>query len=336
MHPTLATLLLCALPSALVAQSWSITAVVPSPGTATGTITTNFAPQVVVTTPLPPGPAPAGTFFTPTVALGNAHADGAASWSPTFADLVAPVGFEAIAHGAAAASWPAGPNQGSSRMQMDADLVLMLVPPQPVGGRLVLRWRGVNVDFPVARIDVDIGDDGTIDLAASSQWFAWTDPWRSFELPLTIGANGLPIRLRYRCDIVAAALGSSADHNATTMTVTCQFFPHQAVIGSFDDTDATASLWSSHWLDDTASLSLRHQGQPVPGLIAFGAQPLVVPVPGLPFVTQLVQIDTFVIGTDLAFLMPQLPPGTAIFAQGLAIDPAGELRSSNSVRALWP
>lgn len=336
MRSTLATLLLGALPTALAAQSWSITGVVPSLGTATGTITTNFAPPVVVTTPLPPGPAPAGTFFTPTAALGNAHADGEASWSPTFADLVAPVGFEAISHGAAAASWPPGPNQGSSRMQMDAAIVLTLVPPQPVGGRLVLRWLGRNIDVPVAMIDVDVGDDGTIELAATSQGFSYSDPWRSLELPLTIGANGLPIRLRYRCDIVAAAWGSSAAHDFTTMTVTGQFFPQQAAIEPFDDTGATASLWSSHGLDDTASLSLRYQYQPVPGLIAFGTQPLVAPVPGLPFVTQLVLIDTFVIAGDLAFLMPQLPPGTAIFAQGLVVDPTGTPRSSNSVRALWP
>ena len=34
--------------------------------------------------------------------------------------------------------------------------------------------------------------------------------------------------------------------------------------------------------------------------------------------------------------LPPLPPGTALYCQGLVVDPFGVLRSTGSVRALWP
>jgi hypothetical protein len=71
-----------------------------------------------------------------------------------------------------------------------------------------------------------------------------------------------------------------------------------------------------------------------PLVLAFGAQPVSIPL--LPTVTVLVTLDWLVATGSMTLPAVPLPPGTAIYVQGLVLDATSTLRSSNSLLAYWP
>jgi hypothetical protein len=323
---------------AVVAQTWAATATAPVPGSATATINSNFAPPVVVTTPLPVGPVAAGTYLSvyASLAPGGSFARTHAQWAPTFATLAGPVGFEAIGFNWVQAQPPPGMTQVASQCQLGAVLRVTLQAPSPTSGRLAIQYLGIESDMGNARIDVDVGDDGSIDLIADNQTFQSSDTWRVFNMPLHIGATGVPIRLVISSQNGVGAWGASWQQHAASITVRAHFLPGQPTVQPFDQTGASVSLFGQQSLSNIVTLQVYAPNLTWPAVYAFGMQPMVAPIPGLPTVTQLLTIDTFAVANFLVLPMPVLPPGTSLYCQALALDANGTLRSSNSLRATWP
>jgi hypothetical protein len=195
--------------------------------------------------------------------------------------------------------------------------------PAPVGGRLLLT--GSYSSFGGAgsgSIGVDVGGDGTVEFVAD-----YLMPYAVVDVPLPVGVT----TIRLAC--VASHGQFVQDNGGTTVTVQGQFFPNEPAIHSFDATGAGTTLRVDHPAGDTVTLSIGGLFQP-PVLLAFGFQPVVVPL--APYVTQLVTLDTvFAIGS-ITLTLPALPSGTALYCQGLVLQPSNVLISSNSVRAIWP
>lgn len=115
-------------------------------------------------------------------------------------------------------------------------------------------------------------------------------------------------------------------------SIEVQFFPGQPAVAAFDSTGSVQSITIDHPLGDSVTLSLSALNQG--NVLIFGFQPMVQPI--TPTITQLVSVDTVFVLTSITLALPPLPPGTALYCQGLVIDPFGVLRSTRSVRALWP
>jgi len=329
LHRFACSLLLLA--GATAAQGWSITAISPTGGVAAGQLTSSFAPPVNVNSTLSSGPFTTGVFLSADAVLGASHANSSAEWASPFPGQVAPLGFRVFVFARAIVSPPAGPNQVAATTTLDADALFVLQAPSPGGGRVVLTYLGQQSEVlsHAAVMDVDVGADGTIEMAATSH-----DPFaRMMELPLQIAASGTPIRIHITANANWAATHPNTSVQTVSLEVTAQYFPDQAAVGHFDATGATVDLAGFHALDDRLTLVLPSQSV---GAIVFGSQPMVAPVVGFPLVTQLVSFDAFALGRVLLLAMPPLPPGTRIYAQGFVLEPSGIMRSSNSLRAWWP
>jgi hypothetical protein len=239
---------------------------------------------------------------------------------PSVPGQSAPIAFTARAFATASSSLPTFVFvSGSVSTQLDLSLQM----PAPVGGRLLLT--GSYSSFGGAgsgSIGVDVGGDGTVEFVAD-----YLMPYAVVDVPLPVGVT----TIRLAC--VASHGQFVQDNGGTTVTVQGQFFPNEPAIHSFDATGAGTTLRVDHPAGDTVTLSIGGLFQP-PVLLAFGFQPVVVPL--APYVTQLVTLDTvFAIGS-ITLTLPALPSGTALYCQGLVLQPSNVLISSNSVRAIWP
>ncbi len=322
-----------ALLSAAHAQGWSITANAPVVGAATAQVTINLQAVFTGTAALPIGPVGTGTFFSYDGVYQQNDGHTRATLTPSVAGQTAPLAFTASA--SAIANVTSAPGQYvATSCSMDTEVIATLHAPQPVSGRIHLSFLGFVYDNGDATIDIDLGDDGSFELQAQAWVFGGTwSPLRLSEFPVQIGTTGFPIRIRYHSHTVSiASLSGGWSVDSASMTVEAQFFPGQAAVQYFDATGASASLIGIHALNDHVVLIL--ENGTTPGILVFGTQPLQLSVVGLPSVTQLVSIDTFVVANFLDLPMPSLPPGTALYSQGLVV--GSVLRSSNSIRALWP
>ncbi|MCU0865523.1 MAG: hypothetical protein MUC36_17195 [Planctomycetes bacterium] len=318
------------------AQTWSASAVAPVPGAANATITSNFAAPVLVNTSLPAGPVAAGQFVSAHATLGNSFATANAQWAPTFATLAGPVGFEVQARASVRAQPPPGMTQVTCVCDLAAALRITLQAPAPTAGRLVIEYLGVDSDVGNARIDVDLGDDGTIELVADNQTFQGLGNWRLFNAPLQIGAGGTPIRLLLTTQNGVGALGANSQQHGASITVRGHFLPFEPTVRPFDQTGAVLTLVARQSLANVVTLQAFAPNLVMPTVFVFGTVPLVASIPGLPTVTQLVGIDAWVVADYLTVPLPALPQGAAIYCQALGITSSGTLRSSNSVAAIWP
>jgi len=312
-----------------------MSAEVPFAGTAQAFAMTGLSPLFVNDT-LPPGPIATSASFTNRVAFSvsyNGNAQTIASWMPISATGAA-VAFEVTARGTASlgSSGPVATLFVSS--VMDATVDFMLAASSPASGRMVLQHDGLVSPAPspsLTTVSVDVHADDLLDLVAVA---THGGPSR-VELPVSMTSAGTVVRVRFQPSGSALAMPHSFGvQYDSRVTVQVLFFPDEPVVTPFDDTGASAVLTADHTLSNDLTLSLDYLSQQAPGLLVFGTQPVSIPI--LPTVTQLVAIDTWFPVTTATFALPLLPPGIEVYCQGLVADSTGTLRSSNSIRAIWP
>ena len=295
------------------AQTWSVNASLPVPATA------QFVSVWYQSVSQPAGPIAPGTIVTTT----SYYAPSAsASWLPSVPVQNAPLAFRlyATAHpslsGGATLSWAS----------VDAQLDLALTAPQPVAGRLALRFQPTGPGLRT--LTLDVGADGSTEFVAP---FASTGPagFATVDLPLTIPVAGTVIRATLHA---AGSLqyGQFPTSMNAVLDLQAEFFPGQPALHQFDTAGASATLATTHLPDNTATLALGSPTQPLPGWLVFGFQPTLAS--WSPTVTQLVTADSIIAVNSMSLLLPDLPPGTALFAQGLAILPGNVLATTDSVR----
>lgn len=244
--------------------------------------------------------------------------------------------FEVDVEATVLVSSPSGMTHTAAMCSSAATLLVMLQAPAPTSGRLVIDYDGFENDLGQAQVGVDIGDDGTIDLASHSNLFPKGVSWLTADWSAHISTAGLPIRLHITSWSGVGVWGGQWTAHGAGMTLRCQFLPGQPIVDYFDTTGASAQLMRSHSTANVVTLDSWTPGAVLPSVFVFGTQSMVAPVPGLPTVTQLVSIDAIAVANQLTLPMPALPPGTVLYCQGLVVDSAGTLRSTNSLRATWP
>jgi hypothetical protein len=337
---TTAAAALLAISSHCNAQGWSITAHAPVSGTATAQATfVGFpAPQYVTNgANLPVGPVQSGVFLSSNATTVASSASTSMSWVPSIMGSTAPLQLTARASGGANAQfgYPFQSSAGGSASG-NAEIILTLRAPQPVSGRLFVRISGLfNLGPPsssVSSIRLDVNADGSFEVSSPPP--VGYQP--TLNLPLQIPATGAVIKLIYgsssslSCSGAVGCLGVSSN-----MKIEAQFFPGEPVVASFATFSGAATMSFDQGSQGMVTLSI---GSPLltPIFMVIGGTPISVPL--LPSVTALVSPD-IVIATpsgSLTLLTTPLPPGTALFVQGLVADAAGTPRGTNSVRALWP
>jgi hypothetical protein len=294
---------LCAwLGSSLLAQQWSVQAVVTSsPGagsncSATGGIQSQY-------TPIQNGPVAPGGW--------GAYAGGAAatvSWAANVAGSVAPVGFEVVA----AANTVTTPGISQALAVVNLELTIQSGLATPQAGALVLRGEA----------SVDVDNDGIFDFFAA-------------ELPTAIPTVVPPTGLVLRVTVLATAYSAFSGPAAfDSSSLRGEFFPGRTAVAKFADGWPSAQLGvtglgNDRWRLETTALG----GGMTPVLLVLGLQATNAPIAlGL---TQLVSPDAWLPGGTFDFDLPPLPPGCELFAQGLLVQPGGYLLATNSVRAIW-
>lgn len=294
------------------AQTWAVTANAPVPGSSS--VTQWIASgNVSSSASLPVGPRPPGAMLTCGIGV-IANASG--SWSASVPGQVGPVAASVRMRCTANGSY-----NYSSMATMDVTLDLLFTAPSPSSGRLLLESLPLGVGGGIASLDVDA--DGTIDwsvsLPASSA---------AVDLPFTIPAAGRVVRVHGNL----GAMGMQFFGGLGDITLQLEFLPGQPVVAPFAPGNATLAF--DHSPTDLLTLTLPSYLGITPLLIVLGSAPTQVPI--LPQVTQLVTLDVVVAAPSLTFALPPLPPGTAVYAQGLVIVPPGDLVSTGSLRMLWP
>ena len=302
------------------AQGWSITAHAPSAGTATASI---FI--AVHSATLPVGPVMPGTFLARSMSFPPASASIGMMWSPVVGSGLTPLAFTASSNCSTVGDY------SSSFASGTAVIDLTLRAPQPVGGRLSVGVSGSDAVSPYStsnsRIDLDVNADGTIEVSA--QTGAASPP---LDLPLQIPATGAVIRLTYNSSSLSSTSSTGFYSASSTRSIVASFYPGEPAVAPFATFSGAATMSVDHGSPGTVTLSIVGPGL-TPVLMAFGGT--AISVPWLPHVTVLVSPDVL-IGTtgSITLQLPPLPPG-ALYAQGLAVDSAGTLRGTNSVRFLW-
>ncbi|HZN40797.1 MAG TPA: hypothetical protein VFD82_18475 [Planctomycetota bacterium] len=317
---------LLALGSRSDAQSWSISAHAPFVGTATAstTILTNSAT-------LPVGNVMPGTFLTCSVTDQQfQQVSGFVSmiWGPSVVGSSAPLAFTTSSSCASQGGYPYSYAVSASG---SAQIDFTLRAPQPVGGRLLVRFIGSDVALSwgstaSSRIDLDVNADGTIEVSA------YGPPASTpLDVPLQIPATGAVIRLIYNTSTFAPP-SQTVSSAVASRTIEAQFFPGEPAVAPFATFSGASTMSVDHGSPGMVTLSIAGPGL-TPVLMAFGGTAL--SVPWLPYVTVLVSPDVL-IGTtgSITLQLPPLPPG-ALYAQGLVVDSVGTLRGTNSVRFLW-
>ncbi|MGB3969157.1 MAG: hypothetical protein WBO45_20655 [Planctomycetota bacterium] len=203
------------------------------------------------------------------------------------------------------------------------DFLLMPVPPVAGIGSLRIQAGGsANMPSTAPVMQLDIGADGSVEATASTSGTTVT------SLIVNVPATGLVVRVQWQAGLALLV----QDNQGMGASLQVQYFPGQPAVGSFSTVGASSVLAVNQGMN-TVTLSMGGGGH-APLVMAFGFQPVVVPL--LPTVTQLVSLDSvFAIGS-ITLSLPVLPSGAALYAQGLVADTWGTLRSTNSVRALWP
>ncbi|MFY9341520.1 MAG: hypothetical protein WAT39_03460 [Planctomycetota bacterium] len=306
---------LLALPSLVNAQAWSVSAVAPVQGTALAIYV--FGPYQPAT--LPVGPVAPGTYL---AAVSGSNTNVSASWSQASPAPYAAVAFTATT--SSSATWPSWYfDYGASTARLASTLNFTLHAPQPARGRLWIRRLGVLPSQAGNQVTVDVGADGVVELSAQSPG--------PVEVPLVIGGSGAVVRVVSQVFNHASVL--TPLQVTTNFGVEVQFFPDQPAVQTFANTGAGGLLSFVHAFDNTLTLTNGYVWQ-TPVLMVIGAQPVNIPV--MPGVTLLVSLDMICYGSPIIVVPPQLPPGTALYVQGLVVDAGSVPRSTNSLRVLWP
>lgn len=318
---TLRELVVLLVVSAMVnAQTWTISAQAPVVGSASATVWSGgLLDQQTAQVPI--GPVAQGTLLTCSANVTGASSSTGGGWqvlstgaSPSFR----------VNSGASASN----PAAGLASAGMDVVLLVRFASAVPVAGRLHLQGSGGA--YPPGSTnsvsEVDVGNDGTIDFTYSIS----SGP-ASIFVPVVLHAGTLDVRVQLRASAGVALLAQS---ETMLKAITATLVPSVPTISNFDWTGAGASLaWSVPSLNQlTLTTAVASQ---TPLLLVFGSQPVVVPL--FPGVTQLVgAIDAVFATGTMSLQLPLLPAGTALYVQGLVLDGAGAMVTTQSVRALWP
>ncbi|HEU4419136.1 MAG TPA: hypothetical protein VFT55_09370, partial [Planctomycetota bacterium] len=175
-------------------------------------------------------------------------------------------------------------------------------------------------------ISLDVAADGSIEFIGV---MGGLNPG-PVDIPIQIPAAGAVVRVRFG----VFAQSYQSPYITTGVVVEAQFFPGEPAVHTFDTIGAHAWIGIDHGFGGTVTLTIGNPSH-TPVLLAFGAQPVQVPI--LPTVTLCVTLDAiYPVGPLITLPLPPLAPGTAIYCQGLVLDSIGTPRSTNSVRALWP
>lgn len=300
---------------------------------AVGTAVASVSQQGVANTrfaTLPVGPIPFGSVFVNSLTRAGGLASSSIEMDPSFSGQVAATGFRIYTEAVAVAS---GTSSSAAQTTMSAPVRITLMSPVPVSGRLALRYFGQVSGAGAANVNVDLGGDGSVDFKALSNVFGSDSTPRFIEFPVTM-APSFSIDLSFYNQAAAAVSGSGSSAVLASMVIEAQFFPGQPAVQTYDRAGATAELLALHHPDDSLELQLEYESLQPPGVLIFGVQPIGVQL--LPTAMQLVQAGFLAPVNNLLVGLPQLPSGAAVFCQGFAVDPSGALRSSPSVRVLWP
>ena len=321
--------------SLLSAQSWSITGQLSVPATASCVIST-VTPAQTTSNSVPAGyPVTQGLTVSASGAAGTTTGSVSLSYSPSVPGQIAPLGFR-MTSGGSTSIQSAIPFSGQGvSVQADATLLLHITAPAAAAGRLFFRsqYHYSDLASPQARVSVDLGADGSWEVL-NYQGFTPGPQTGGHEwsIPCSIPAAGLPVSL-HLSNQTSCGFWLNPIIAVSTMVVDAQFFPDQPVVSQFQCAVGAFALEHRHSEDNHVTISM---SSPFTGLLVFGAQPLNVPAPGIPNVTQLVSIDAVVFASSVTLPLPFLPHGSALYAQGLAVEASGTLRSSCSIRADWP
>jgi len=297
-----ATVLFACVGTSLPAQQWTVQAAVtnapglPSACSASGGIQSQSIP-------IPSGPVVPGGWG---AYAGTSSAT--VQWSATVAGSAAAVGFEVVA------TATAGTSLGVAQASAVATFLLTLHSgsPTPQAGALVLRGDA----------SVDLDNDGSFEFVAAN-------------LPTAIPVVVPPAGLVMRIFVLATAWSGFSGPSAFDVTsLVGEFFPGQTAVARFAAGWPSAQLTSTCLGNDRWQLDASGLGSALtPILLVVGFQPTNVPLAlGL---TQLVSVDAVLPGGSFVFDLPPLPPGFALYAQGLMAQPHGNLLATNSVRAVW-
>ena len=317
---------------AALAQAPSVSVEMLPLGSADAYVNPNFAPLVTSNVTLTPGIAPLGTVW-------SNRAQHLASYSESTIEVAsmplapaAVIGFKVTGKSVSVSNPPAGPFSVATGTSMDAAARVTLTAPNTVGGRLALRYTGSISDFGHSDIDVDLGADGTIDLAVSAGVFP-SGTWRDIEFPAVLSGAPYVIDLHFSHSCGTSSVNSQFSGHGATAQIEAQFFPGQPAVQLFDVTGAGAGISAQHALDNSVFLATGGPPQ-LASVLVFGQQPTSVTI--TPLLTQLVTIDAVVFDSSVTLPLPLLPPGSALYCQGLVVDTGGVLRSTPSIRAVWP
>lgn len=320
-----------------VAQSWSITAALSAPATYSSIVFRNSG-TAMGSGSTPAGAVGPGAFLTGGVASSGPGATSiSGSWLPSVAGSTQPLAFSVEQRGSAQADYgPTNPYLAYATLAAQLDLTLQA--PQPTSGRLLVRYRATNA--PTASgggsgsLTLDIGADAVVDFTATLAGAA-NGLLETVDLPVQIPAGGQVLRVAYSFTVSSlSSSGFAVPTSSASMTIEAEFFPDQPALQTFDTTAAGAQLVTQHSTNNAVSLAIGSLSLPQPGWLIFGFQPTLVV--WAPTITQLVTADTILAVSAMTIVPPVLPPGTALYVQGLAILPGNALATTNSVRCLWP
>lgn len=316
----------------VLGQAPSATAEVLAAGSSQSYVTSNFASPVIQTAAPPAGPAAFGTVWSNQAQDLLSYSESLIEVEHLSLDPQAVLGFRVTGQSLAVTDPPAGPFSVTAGTSMVATVRMSLTAPNQVGGRLFLRYTGSIADLGAAEIGVDVGADGTIEHVVDAATFL-TGEWREREFPVVLGPTPLQIDLHLNHFCGTSSVNSQFSGHSAMAQMEVQFFPGQPAVEWFDATGAQAGIVWQHAPDDTVTVGVATPGL-AGGVIVIGAQPTSASI--TPWVTQLVTIDAVVFQSSMTVSMPTLPPGSALYCQGLAWDGGGILRSTPSLRALWP
>ncbi|MCK5941827.1 MAG: hypothetical protein KAI24_07675 [Planctomycetes bacterium] len=320
-----------------VTAQWSVTATAPANGTASATVAPNGAAATTAGANLAVGPVAPGVLLTNAATAGASTASSRVEWHDTVVSAAsyANLSLELYSEAHVTAIVPSGSTSVTASTAMDTRIVATLQAPTPEAGRLSIARQGCSSLFGQASIEVDLGNDGTIDYTTSPFPYSCTNVsgWSYNEFLVHLPAGTTDIGLRLQNDL---SLTSSASASETvSMRVLLRFRPDEPAIDGFDVSGATNLLSTYHApYNDTVHLTHWRQSLTSPSVMVIGFQPTVLPLTGYP-ATLLVTPDFVSVNWAIQAPLPAMPPGFAFYAQCFELL-GGTIYSSNSVQAIWP
>lgn len=225
----------------------------------------------------------------------------------------------------------ASPNFGSYDVSSDVVLTITSAPNTPGNGVLRMFWQrstqGSLFGPPALAMSIDIGNDGTIEFAAS---LSSTNAQATIVQEFAIGAaSGVPVRVRQ-----SATGGGSSVTRSGRSAIWFDVTPGASPI----TTGAAGCFPLTHTRTAPGSFELScspPSGSPT--IFLFGRQPLTATLPWAPACPLLLQLETAIpavmVGgvATLPLSNVVLPPGLTFHTQAIAVVNSNDVRSTNAL-----